>query len=61
MTFHKLQQRLHAIETSGFVNTLSGSLVGLEKECLRVAETGGISQTRHPRSLGSPLTNPFIT
>jgi glutamate--cysteine ligase len=26
-----------------------------------VAETGGLSQTSHPPSLGSPLTNPYIT
>ncbi len=26
-----------------------------------MAETGGISQTPHPQSLGSPLTNPYIT
>ncbi len=46
---------------SGGVETLSGSRIGLEKESLRAAETGGISQTPHPRSLGSPLTNPYIT
>ena len=61
VTFHKLEQRLRAIEASAQVSTLSGSRVGLEKECLRVAETGGISQLPHPRSLGSPLTNPYVT
>ena len=61
MTYHKLEQRLQAIEASKQVSTLSESLIGLEKECLRVAETGGISQIPHPQSLGSPLTNPFIT
>ena len=35
--------------------------MGLEKECLRVAETGGISQLPHPQSLGAPLTNRYIT
>lgn len=61
MTYHKLEQRLRAIEASKQVSSLSESLIGLEKECLRVAETGGISQMPHPQSLGSPLTNPFIT
>ncbi|UCB56281.1 MAG: glutamate--cysteine ligase [Thiotrichales bacterium] len=40
---------------------LSQSKIGLEKESLRAAETGGISQMPHPRSLGSALTNPYIT
>ena len=61
MSYLKLEQRLSAIIDSGQVETLSQSRIGLEKESLRVAETGGISQTPHPRSLGSPLTNPYIT
>ncbi|NNJ96977.1 MAG: glutamate--cysteine ligase [Gammaproteobacteria bacterium] len=61
MPYHKLEQRLQAIVASKQVSSLSESLIGLEKECLRVAETGGISQIQHPQSLGSPLTNPFIT
>lgn len=35
--------------------------LGLEKESLRVAASGGIAQTPHPPSLGSPLTHPWIT
>jgi len=46
---------------SGQAACLSESLIGLEKESLRVAETGGISQMPHPESLGSALTNPYIT
>jgi glutamate--cysteine ligase len=61
VTYQKLEQRLQAIEASPHISSLSSSLIGLEKECLRVAETGGISQTPHPRSLGAPLTNPYIT
>lgn len=61
MSYHKLEQRLSAIYQSGQVDTLAQSKIGIEKESLRVAETGGISQTPHPRSLGSPLTNPYIT
>jgi len=35
--------------------------VGLEKESLRVAKSGGLAQTAHPASLGSALTHPWIT
>jgi len=35
--------------------------IGLEKESLRVAANGAISQERHPASLGSPLCNKSIT
>jgi glutamate--cysteine ligase len=52
---------LSAINQSGQVDTLSQSKIGIEKESLRVAESGGISQQPHPRALGSPLTNPYIT
>lgn len=34
---------------------------GIERECLRVNEKGEISQTPHPKSIGSALTNPYIT
>lgn len=61
MSYRKLEQRLSAIIDSGQVDTLSRSRIGLEKESLRAAESGSISQTPHPQSLGSPLTNPYIT
>jgi glutamate--cysteine ligase len=61
VSYHKLEQRLSAIYQSGQVDTLAQAKIGIEKESLRVAEAGGISQTLHPRSLGSPLTNPYIT
>lgn len=35
--------------------------VGLEKETLRVAASGGVADTPHPRQLGSALTHPHIT
>ena len=34
---------------------------GIEKENLRVSPEGHISLTSHPRTLGSALTNPYIT
>ncbi|MDX1346279.1 MAG: glutamate--cysteine ligase, partial [Sedimenticolaceae bacterium] len=36
-------------------------LIGLEKESLRVAIDGTLSQRPHPRALGSALTHPSIT
>ncbi len=40
---------------------LAGSNHGLERECLRVDENANISQTPHPKNIGSALTNPYIT
>ncbi|GMQ77235.1 MAG: glutamate--cysteine ligase [Gammaproteobacteria bacterium] len=38
-----------------------GSLIGIEKESLRVTAEGDIAQTPHPRALGSALTHRYIT
>ena len=38
-----------------------GSLIGIEKESLRVTGDGDIAQTPHPRALGSALTHHCIT
>ncbi len=40
---------------------LEGRLLGLEREALRVAPDGYISQIPHPAALGSALTHPLIT
>ncbi|MCK5001944.1 MAG: glutamate--cysteine ligase [Gammaproteobacteria bacterium] len=61
MVYQSLKKRLNQIVDSGQAACLSESLIGLEKESLRVAETGSISQTSHPAALGSALTNPAIT
>ena len=45
--------------TSG--STISGGLNGVEKESLRIDKNGLLSQTPHPKTLGSALTNRFIT
>lgn len=37
------------------------SLIGLEKESLRITADGSISQSRHPAALGSALTHSAIT
>ncbi len=39
----------------------TGSLIGIEKESLRVTGDGDIAQTPHPRALGSALTHRYIT
>ena len=61
MVYQSLKIRLKQLIDSGQASCLSESLMGLEKESLRVAEDGAISQTAHPSSLGSALTNPAIT
>ncbi|MCK5365310.1 MAG: glutamate--cysteine ligase, partial [Gammaproteobacteria bacterium] len=38
-----------------------GSLIGIEKESLRVTGDGDIVQTPHPPALGSALTHRYIT
>jgi glutamate--cysteine ligase len=53
-------KRLSALSaTSG--NTLAGGLKGIEKESLRIDKDGYLSTLPHPRSLGSALTNQYIT
>jgi glutamate--cysteine ligase len=56
-----LEQRLSALLQSGQRSSLKESLMGLERESLRVAAAGSIAQTPHPVALGSALTNPYIT
>ncbi len=55
------EKRLTQLIESGAGNLLAGGLIGLEKESLRVLPNGNLAQTRHPISLGSPLTHPYIT
>jgi glutamate--cysteine ligase len=42
-------------------NTLAGGLKGIEKESLRIDKDGYLSKRPHPLSLGSALTNRYIT
>lgn len=44
-----------------FLKTLKGCRFGLEKEGLRVDARGVLSQSPHPKALGSKLTHPGIT
>ena len=52
---------LQRLRREGDPSLLARGRFGLEKESLRVAESGGIAQTPHPASLGSALTHPRIT
>lgn len=56
-----VENRLAKIIKSQAVDALQSSLIGLEKECLRVNNQGNISQSPHPEKLGSALTHPYIT
>ncbi len=40
---------------------LTMCLRGIERECLRVTKNGNLVLTPHPKTLGSALTNEFIT
>lgn len=55
------EKRLAALQRSGRAAALAGGLKGVEKESLRVAEDGTLSRKAHPESLGSALTNQYIT
>ena len=46
---------------AGLAPLLKGSMIGLEKESLRVNSDGKIAQTPHPKVLGAALTHPYIT
>ena len=51
------QERLSSVSSGA----LRGMRRGVEKESLRVAPTGALAATEHPRALGSALTHPQIT
>ena len=57
MTF---SSKLAELKDKGFFENLEISR-GIEKESLRVKENSQLSQSNHPKELGSALTNQFIT
>lgn len=59
--YQQLHKKLSAVMQDKQQHLLSGGNIGLEKESLRVDSGGKISQRQHPASLGSALTNPYIT
>ena len=56
-----LEKRLKLISDSGREDILCDGIKGIEKESLRINLNGEISKSDHPKSLGSALTNKFIT
>lgn len=59
--YRLFDQRLNRLLNARPQTLLEGRLLGLEREALRVAPDGYISQIPHPVTLGSALTHPFIT
>ncbi len=59
--YKQLHNTLSDIGKDQQFHLLTGGSIGIEKECLRVDNDGSLSQQPHPASLGSALTNPFIT
>ena len=55
------EKRLAGIVSNGGGEILAGGRRGIEKESLRITPAGLIAQTAHPGSLGSALTNKFVT
>ena len=59
--YSEVKTRLSDLVTNHASEHLNNSLIGIEKESLRVNQDANISQTPHPRVLGSALTHPAIT
>ncbi|MCP4284363.1 MAG: glutamate--cysteine ligase [Gammaproteobacteria bacterium] len=59
--YQSAEKRVKSIVAEDLSSLVRGGFKGLEKESLRVAADGGVSQVDHPRTLGSALTNPYIT
>lgn len=56
-----VEERIARLASAAPSDILSGGLKGVEKESLRVAGDGRLSDRPHPVGLGSALTNRFIT
>lgn len=56
-----VEERIARLASAAPSDILSGGLKGVEKESLRVAGDGRLSDRPHPPGLGSALTNRFIT
>ncbi|MCM8536471.1 MAG: glutamate--cysteine ligase [Lentisphaeraceae bacterium] len=59
--FDELKNILPSLENDGIYKNLPHILRGMEKEGLRQTRDGQLAQTEHPKSLGSALTNKYIT
>ena len=56
-----MQLTLEKLKQSGALEELRYINRGIEKESLRISNSGKLSNKPHPKSLGSALTNPYIT
>ncbi|MCG6575210.1 glutamate--cysteine ligase [Pseudomonas sp. AF32] len=56
-----LNRRLALLGERANLSLLEQCLHGIERECLRVTDTGRLALTPHPEALGSALTNEQIT
>lgn len=59
--YSEVRKKTEQLVNSCSPEMFAGRQIGLEKECLRVGLSGGISQQDHPLALGRALTHPFIT
>ncbi len=59
--YQKLERSLTQLQNLNDASLFTDSLLGLEKESLRVQIDGKISENPHPKKLGSALTHPYIT
>lgn len=55
------RRRLESVYAKCSERPLQGRMVGVEKECLRVASDGTLASTTHPVELGRALTHASIT
>lgn len=55
------EQRLAALQSSGFAKSLTQIKRGVEREGLRIKPSGALSQAEHPKVLGSALAHESIT
>jgi glutamate--cysteine ligase len=56
-----IKKRIDRLLNNGTASVISGGLKGIEKESLRVLPDGTLAESPHPGSLGSAMTNSFIT
>ncbi len=59
--FDLVPARLNALSNALDYACLHNTMIGLEKESLRVARDGGIARTPHPAAWGSALTHPWLS
>jgi glutamate--cysteine ligase len=59
--YSKLRHRLNRLIGLRHSHLMRNSLIGVEKESLRVNRDGGLAQTTYPASIGSALTHPYVT